>query len=67
LHKICEGASQKSYGLHVAKLAGIPASVLERAGTILKDLEFAYGSDNKQLVPSKKTRQKAVDEQLFLF
>jgi len=39
LHKIVEGATDKSYGLHVAALAGIPGPVIERARTILANLE----------------------------
>lgn len=39
LHKIVPGAAHKSYGLHVAKLAGVPPSVIQRAAAILADLE----------------------------
>jgi DNA mismatch repair protein MutS len=39
LRKIVEGASDKSYGIHVARLAGIPKEVLERAREILSNLE----------------------------
>jgi DNA mismatch repair protein MutS len=39
LHKIIEGAADKSYGIHVARLAGIPREVLERAKEILAQLE----------------------------
>lgn len=39
LHEIVEGAADRSYGLHVAKLAGMPSSVLKRAEVLLKDLE----------------------------
>ena len=39
LHKIVEGAADKSYGIHVARLAGVPAEVVERAKMILADLE----------------------------
>ncbi len=39
LHKIVEGGTDKSYGLHVARLAGIPKPVLERAREILSNLE----------------------------
>jgi len=39
LHKIVEGAADKSYGLHVARLAGIPPEVIERAKVILARLE----------------------------
>ncbi|MGT2833502.1 DNA mismatch repair protein MutS [Streptococcus halotolerans] len=39
LHRISEGPADKSYGVHVAKIAGLPASVLTRADRILQDLE----------------------------
>ena len=39
LHKIVEGSASKSYGIHVAKLAGVPSSVLARAKTKLSELE----------------------------
>jgi DNA mismatch repair protein MutS len=39
LRKVIEGASDKSYGIHVARLAGIPPQVLERAREILANLE----------------------------
>ena len=39
LHRIEEGAESSSYGVHVAKLAGLPHSVTDRAGEILNRLE----------------------------
>ncbi|MDK1717271.1 DNA mismatch repair protein MutS [Dellaglioa algida] len=39
LHKIQDGAADKSYGIHVAKLAGMPTELLSRATLILDDLE----------------------------
>ncbi|MFP6659438.1 MAG: DNA mismatch repair protein MutS [Pirellulales bacterium] len=39
LHQIVEGAADKSYGIHVARLAGVPREVNERAKTILARLE----------------------------
>jgi DNA mismatch repair protein MutS len=39
LHTIEEGAASKSYGIEVAKLAGLPASVIERARRILRQHE----------------------------
>ncbi|PIO83137.1 DNA mismatch repair protein MutS [Loigolactobacillus backii] len=39
LHKMLPGAADKSYGIHVAKLAGLPDSLLKRATTILTKLE----------------------------
>lgn len=39
LHKIIPGGGDKSYGIHVARLAGLPLEVIERAHTILSHLE----------------------------
>jgi DNA mismatch repair protein MutS len=39
LHRIVAGAADRSYGIHVARLAGVPASVLVRARQLLADLE----------------------------
>ncbi|HVQ26795.1 MAG TPA: DNA mismatch repair protein MutS [Planctomycetota bacterium] len=39
LHRIVAGGTDRSYGLHVARLAGVPAAVIERARRILADLE----------------------------
>jgi DNA mismatch repair protein MutS len=39
LHEIAIGAADRSYGLHVARLAGLPASVLDRAEEVLRQLE----------------------------
>ena len=39
LRQIVPGAADKSYGIHVAKLAGLPRDVIERAGEILENLE----------------------------
>ena len=41
LHKMQSGPADKSYGVHVAKLAGMPEMLLERAATILAHLEGA--------------------------
>ena len=42
LHKIVEGSADKSYGIHVAKLAGVPRKVNERAAEILAHLESTH-------------------------
>ena len=41
LRKLVRGGSEHSFGIHVAKLAGMPASIVERANQILADLERA--------------------------
>ena len=44
LHKIVEGSASRSYGIHVAKLAGIPRTLLERAQQKLSELECGSGN-----------------------
>ena len=39
LHKVVPGAADRSYGIQVAKLAGLPAAVVERANEVLQVLE----------------------------
>jgi DNA mismatch repair protein MutS len=43
LHKIIPGGADRSYGIHVAQLAGLPRPVVQRAGEILKQLEASSG------------------------
>ncbi len=57
LHKIVPGSADKSYGIHVAQLAGIPQTVTERATDILKHLESqSVGSDASS--PSGPTKKR---------
>jgi DNA mismatch repair protein MutS len=44
LHRIVPGGADRSYGIHVAQLAGIPRSVILRASEILKQLESTSGT-----------------------
>lgn len=39
LHEVIKGAADRSYGIHVAKLAGLPNAVVKRAGQVLEHLE----------------------------
>ncbi len=43
LHKIVAGGADRSYGIHVAQLAGIPQQVIQRAGEIMRQLEASSG------------------------
>jgi DNA mismatch repair protein MutS len=67
LHRIVEGAAGRSYGIHVAKLAGVPRSVTERATAILETLENDHlNQDGRPSVPQRQSkRQKS--RQLSLF
>ncbi len=43
LHEVAEGAGGRSWGVHVARLAGVPLAVVKRAGSILSALETRAG------------------------
>ncbi|MBI3408434.1 MAG: DNA mismatch repair protein MutS [Planctomycetes bacterium] len=57
LHKIAAGSADKSYGIHVARLAGIPAEVLDRAKEVLRQLESHHL--DKEL-PQRKRRRTSI-------
>ena len=44
LYEVAPGTADRSYGIHVARLAGLPPAVVERAETVLKTLESQEGS-----------------------
>ena len=46
MHKIVSGVANRSYGIHVAKMAGMPDSVVVRAGQILDGLESSHDGPN---------------------
>jgi DNA mismatch repair protein MutS len=67
LHKIVPGAADKSYGIHVARLAGIPIQVVERARVILETLESDHvDKDGLPTVPPRRSETKS-NRQLELF
>ena len=59
LRKIVPGGADKSYGVEVAKLAGLPSKVVERARKILKELEQGQ-------IPQTAAAPKAADEQVSI-
>jgi DNA mismatch repair protein MutS len=68
LHKIIPGAADKSYGIHVARLAGVPRGVNERAKQILAQLEGEHlGDDNRAKIARREDRRRRGDLQLTLF
>ena len=54
LHKIKDGAADKSYGIHVAELAELPDPLLERARVILHDLEQFSEREPVRQAPKEK-------------
>jgi DNA mismatch repair protein MutS len=68
LHKILPGAADKSYGIHVARLAGVPAQVVERAKQILAQLEDEHlDTQGRAKLGRKAGKGKPSDLQLSLF
>ncbi len=69
LRKVMEGSSSHSYGIQVARLAGVPAHVIQRAREILENLESGQWDDAGQprLAPSRKARGQPEEEQPSLF
>lgn len=64
LHKIIPGAADRSYGVHVAEMAGLPKRVTRRSEKILEDLESRF----ERAKPGAKSAKKQVDDnQLMLF
>lgn len=63
LHKVMDGQADKSYGIHVAELAALPAALIERAAAILAELEAETGRDVKPIADTKGS----VSEQLSFF
>ncbi|MGZ4042244.1 MAG: DNA mismatch repair protein MutS [Bacteroidia bacterium] len=66
LRKLAEGGSEHSFGIHVARMAGMPKSVIDRANVILKklekehELEFAPG--DTVLVEGRQTTKNSNDQ-----
>lgn len=67
LHKIARGAADKSYGIHVAQLAGVPAWVNRRAQQILDNLQSSQGEAHRKQVSAAGTRESGGRIQLTLF
>ena len=62
LRQILPGAADKSYGIQVARLAGLPDSIIDRAKEILSGLEGGEDSEGKVSPPSKKKPSEVKEE-----
>jgi DNA mismatch repair protein MutS len=68
LRKIVEGGADKSYGIHVARLAGMPGEVIQRAKMILTNLEAeTLDADGKPKFATIKKEKEDKPKQLPLF
>lgn len=56
LRKLERGGTEHSFGIHVARMAGMPISVVSRADEILRNLEQVYG--NNEIVPSRSLKSR---------
>ena len=56
LRKLERGGTEHSFGIHVARMAGMPMSVVSRADEILRNLELVYG--NNEIVPSRSLKSR---------
>jgi len=61
LHKILPGGTDKSYGIHVAKLAGVPKPILERSKEILDELESTFQKEATGSLSKHKTKESDKD------
>jgi DNA mismatch repair protein MutS len=62
LRKLVPGGSEHSFGIHVARMAGIPLKVVDRAGEILRQLENSRGATGDKVKPASGS-----DLQLSIF
>ena len=60
LHRIVPGGADKSYGVHVARLAGMPAGVVNRAWEVLDDLESQHSEGRKRASRAAPSQQLAL-------
>ena len=69
LRKLAKGGSEHSFGIHVAKLAGMPAGIVERASQMLRHMEQTYRADTDSarpaLTPSAETSSGGVQLSFF--
>lgn len=61
LRRIIRGSADKSYGIHVAKLAGLPQEVVKRAETILIDLENTASTKEKTIIAKDISEENNID------
>lgn len=65
LRKLVPGGSEHSFGIHVAKLAGMPSKLINRAGEILKRLEQERTGGEKIKDSMRKIQKQAYQLQMF--
>jgi DNA mismatch repair protein MutS len=63
LHKIAPGSADKSYGIHVARLAGVPGDVIERAREVLAELEARHVEAKAQPASARRRKREPAPQQ----
>jgi DNA mismatch repair protein MutS len=66
LHKILPGGTDKSYGIHVAKLAGVPKPIVQRSKEILEELENTFAKEAAGRGLAKHKTKKPPQDILFV-
>ena len=66
LHRILPGGTDKSYGIHVAKLAGVPKPILDRSKEILEELEATFQKEATGEHLSKHKTKEPDQDSLFV-
>ena len=62
MRKLVEGGSEHSFGIHVARMAGMPKSVLNKSEEMLKKLETSHSHDHLSNTVRNATEQKVIDD-----
>jgi DNA mismatch repair protein MutS len=63
-HKVIRGTSDHSFGIHVAKMAGLPPSIISRASQLLKEME---GDKTQIYVESRRVHERQDSTQMSIF
>ncbi|KAL1312736.1 hypothetical protein HN51_039337 [Arachis hypogaea] len=66
LYRLTPGACPKSYGVNVARLAGLPTSVLQKAAAKSKEFEASYGKSRNASLETNSPNQEWVDEMIVV-
>lgn len=66
IRKMKAGGSEHSFGIHVAKMAGMPSSVISRADQLLVQLEKSHSGDSLSQKTKRKIKQGKLDEKYQL-
>ncbi len=66
-HTIAPGRSDQSYGIHVAKLAGLPDTIVKRASQVLDAMEVHHANPKANNTKPSETTPPVPDQQMMLF